>query len=135
MDRLLGVGDRAAGGNPNAGEGEQEDEVQVSEIAALPAVETITLSGRLDGRCTSELREVLALHLGRHPDADVHLDMSAVESADLTVVRLLAAVGVRLQRSGHRLVLVGCKPSVRRVLTHGALPRLIALQRTPPHNV
>jgi anti-anti-sigma factor len=94
--------------------------------------ELVALSGHLDGRCSPEVRELIASHLAGHPDEDLRLDMSTVESVDLTVLRLLAAVAVRLQRDGHRLVLVGCRPSLRRVLTHGVLPRLFVVQRTPP---
>jgi anti-anti-sigma factor len=94
--------------------------------------EVISLSGHLDGRCTTSLRELIAAHLARHADEDLRLDMSEVESVDLTVLRLLAAVAVRLQRDGHRLVLLGCRPSLRRVLTHGVLPRLFVVQRTAP---
>ena len=94
--------------------------------------EVIPLSGHLDGRCTTQLRELIASHLARHADEDLRLDMSEVESVDLTVLRLLAAVAVRLQRDGHRLVLLECRPSLRRVLTHGVLPRLFVVQRTAP---
>jgi anti-anti-sigma factor len=94
--------------------------------------EAIALSGHLDGRCTPRLREVIASHLGRHDDEDLRLDMSEVESMDLTVLRLLGALAVRLQRDGRRLVLLDCRPSLRRVLTHGVLPRLFVVQRTAP---
>jgi anti-anti-sigma factor len=94
--------------------------------------ELIALSGHLDGRCSTELRQLITDHLAAHPGEDVRLDMSQVESVDLTVLRLLAAVAVRLQRDGHRLVLVRCRPALRRILTHGVLPRLFAVQRTPP---
>jgi anti-anti-sigma factor len=94
--------------------------------------EAIALSGHLDGRCSTELRDLITAHLATHPDADLVLDMRAVESVDLTALRLLAAVAVRLQRDGHRLVLLGCQPALRRVLTHGVLPRLFVVQRTPP---
>ena len=92
----------------------------------------LALSGHLDGRCSPEVRELVNAHVAEHADEDLRLDMSRVESVDLTVLRLLAAVAVRLQRDGHRLVLVDCRPSLRRVLTHGVLPRLFVVQRTPP---
>lgn len=93
--------------------------------------ELIALSGPLDGRCTSELRALLTAHLATHGDEDLRLDMRAVESVDLTVLRMLAAVAVRLRRDGHQLVLVACSPSVRRLLTHGIWRRLFVVQRTP----
>ena len=94
--------------------------------------EVLVLSGHLDGRCTAELREAVTCHLARHTGEDVRLDMAAVESVDLTALRLLAAVAVRLQRSGHSLVLVGCTPPVRRLLTHGVLRRLFVVPRGDP---
>jgi anti-anti-sigma factor len=92
----------------------------------------VRLAGRLDGRCTIELRALVAGHLERHTGEDLRLDMSAVESIDLTVLRLLAAVALRLQRDGHQLVLVGCTPSVRRLLSHGVWRRLFVVQRAAP---
>src|SRR3712207_5091782 len=71
--------------------------------------EVIALSGHLDGRCSPELRELITAHLARHADEGLRLDMSDVESLDITALRLLAAVAVRLQRDGHRLVLLDRK--------------------------
>ena len=92
----------------------------------------LTLSGHLDGRCTIELRAQLSTHLARHRGEDLRLDMTDVESIDLTVLRLLAAVAVRLRRDGHQLVLVGCTPAVRRPLSHGVWRRLFVVQRAMP---
>ncbi len=95
-------------------------------------IEVIPLSGHLDGRCSTELRDAITCHLADHAHEDLVLDMSEVESVDLTVLRLLAMVAVRLQRDGHRLVLLGCRRSLRRVLTRGVLPRLFVVQRSSP---
>lgn len=94
--------------------------------------ERLALTGPLDGRCTIELRALLAAHLARHDDEDLVLDMSAVESVDLTVLRLLAGVAVRLRRDGHELVLLDCTPSVRRLLSHGVWRRLFVVPRGVP---
>ncbi len=94
--------------------------------------ELLALSGHLDGRCTIELRTLLGAHLARHRDEDLCLDMRDVESVDLTVLRLLAVVAVRLRRDGHQLVLVGCTPAVRRLLSHGVWRRLFVVQRALP---
>ena len=96
------------------------------------ASELLALSGHLDGRCTVELRTLLSDHLARHPDENLCLDMTAVESVDLTVLRLLAVLAVRLRRDGHELVLVGCTPAVRRLLSHGVWRRLFVVQRALP---
>ena len=94
--------------------------------------EPLALSGHLDGRCTIELRALLSAHLARHRDEDLCLDMRGVESVDLTVLRLLAVVAVRLRRDGHEVVLVGCTPAVRRLLSHGVWRRLFVVQRALP---
>ena len=94
--------------------------------------ELVRLTGPLDGRCTIELRALLTEHLARHADEDLRLDMSEVESLDVTVLRLLAAVAVRLRRDGHALVLVDCTPAVRRLLSHGVWRRLFVVQRGLP---
>jgi anti-anti-sigma factor len=89
----------------------------------------ISLSGRLDGRCSAEVREVLYDHIERHPDEDVVVDVSAVESIDATVLRMLGAAALRLERAGRRVVLRGCSPALRRVLTFGGWRRLFCLER------
>jgi anti-anti-sigma factor len=103
--------------------------------SAPDTTDLVRLTGHLDGRCTIELRALLTAHLARHPDEDLRLDMSAVESVDLTVLRLLAGVAVRLRRNGHQIVLVGCTPSLRRLLSHGVWRRLFVVQRTLPPGV
>ena len=96
------------------------------------SAELLTLSGHLDGRCTIELRKQLSAHLARHRDEDLCIDMTDVESVDLTVLRLLAVAAVQLRRDGHQLVLVGCTPAVRRLLSHGVWRRLFVVQRGLP---
>src|SRR4051794_12485268 len=64
------------------------------------AVVAVRLGGRLDGRCTAELRQNLQQHLEAHPGRDVVIDMTDVESVDLTVLNLLSALAVRVAKSG-----------------------------------
>jgi anti-anti-sigma factor len=92
-----------------------------------PAVE---LAGRLDGRCSAELRRVLYDHIERHPDEDVVLDVSRVESVDVTVFRTLAAYALRLEKHGHRVVLRGCSPALRRLIAFSGRRRLFVLERS-----
>lgn len=89
----------------------------------------IALSGRLDGRCAGEVREMLYRHIEEHPDEDVVVDVSAVESVDPTVLKLLAVAALRLQRVGRHVVLRGCSPSLRRLLTSGGWRRLLLVER------
>jgi anti-anti-sigma factor len=93
--------------------------VEVSEIA---------LSGHLDVRRCAQLREALYGHIGRHPDRDVVLDLSEVESIDATTLRMLAAAALRVERTGRRLVLRGCSPGLRRVMTFGRWRRFFSME-------
>lgn len=90
--------------------------------------ETFRLSGRFDGRSTDVVREALYAYIDRCPE-DVVVDVSGVESADVTAVRLLAVASRRTERSGRRLVLRGCCPAVRRLLVVSRLRRLMQLER------
>lgn len=88
----------------------------------------MALSGRLDGRCTPQVREALYARIDAD-EGDVVVDLSHVESMDGTVLTLLAAAAVRLQRTGRALVLRGCSDSVRRLVAFGGLRRLFVWER------
>jgi anti-anti-sigma factor len=99
--------------------------MQVTDDEAL----ALELSGPLDGRCSSELRERLYAHIECHQDEDVVVNLSGVESIDATALRLLAVAALRVEREGRRVVLRGCSPSLRRVFTFGGWRRLFLLER------
>jgi anti-anti-sigma factor len=97
--------------------------------ATLPALVPLTLSGHLDGRCSAELRTQLYAHIEDHPDEDVVVDLSGVESIDATALRVLAVAALRVERAGRRIVLRGCSQALRRVFAFGGWRRLFLLER------
>lgn len=92
----------------------------------------IALSGHLDGRCTAELREALYSHIAAHPDEDVVVDVSDVESMDMTALQLLVTAALRVEQAGRHLVLRGCSPALRRILAFRRWRRLFRLERDCP---
>jgi anti-anti-sigma factor len=76
---------------------------------------TLRLAGHIDGRCTAEVRQAL-YELLQLTDGDVHVDLTAVESIDLTALKVLAVANRTAERQGRRIVLAGCPPVVRRML-------------------
>jgi anti-anti-sigma factor len=92
--------------------------------------DAVSLSGRLDGRCSAEVREALYEHIEQHPDQDVIVDLTEVDSIDVTVLRTLAAAALRVERAGRKLILRGCSPALRRMLAFGSWRRLFRLERS-----
>jgi anti-anti-sigma factor len=76
---------------------------------------TLVLSGSLDVRCTAELRTAVYALLERC-DGDVFVDVSQVESVDMTTLKMLAVANRAAERAGHRVVLRGGSPGLRRLL-------------------
>ena len=91
--------------------------------------ETFSLEGHLDGRRSAEVRAALYDHIEQHSERDIVVDLSRVESIDVTTLRLLAAAGLRLERVGRRIVLRGCSPAMRRLFAYSGWRRLVRLER------
>ena len=67
---------------------------------------TLVLSGSLDVRCTAELRTAV-YRLLEDCDAEVFVDVSGVESVDMTTLKMLAVANRAAERVGQRVVLRG----------------------------
>ncbi len=89
---------------------------------------TLVLSGDFDVRSTMEVRTAIYEHLEGH-DQDVVVDLTEVDSVDLTALRVLAVATREASRAGHHLVLRGCGPAVRRLLHMSRLMRVVELER------
>ena len=90
---------------------------------------TLVLAGRFDGRSTSQVRDLLYEQIDHYDD--VVVDLSAVDSVDVTALRMLAAASTLLERDGRRLVLRGCRPAVRRVIAFTRIRTVLQLEREP----
>jgi anti-anti-sigma factor len=83
----------------------------------------LVLSGDLDVRSTMAVRTAVQELLGSYDE--VAIDLSGVESADVTALRVLAAATVQAIRDGHHLTLRGPSPAVRRMLLISHLSRIV----------
>ena len=87
----------------------------------------LVLAGDFDVRNTWEVRQALHAHLEVHPN--VVVDLSAVDSADLSALRVLAAASLQAGRFGGHVMLRGCGPAVRRLLHISHLIRVVEVER------
>lgn len=76
---------------------------------------TLEPIGSLDVRCTAEFRAALYRMLDEQT-GDVRVDLSRVDSFDLTTLKMLAVANRAAERRGQRVVLSGGTPGVRRLL-------------------
>jgi len=88
----------------------------------------LVLGGHLDARCTMEVRTAVYDHLASHEL--VVVDLSDVDSIDLTALRVLAMASRHAARAEQRLTLRGCGPAVRRMLHLSHLIRVVDLERS-----
>jgi anti-anti-sigma factor len=89
----------------------------------------LVLSGDLDVRSTMQVRTAVRELLGSYDE--VAVDLSGVESADLTALRVLAAATVQAVRDGHHLTLLEPSPAVRRMLHMSHLARVVEVVPRP----
>ena len=88
---------------------------------------TLRIGGQLDVRCVTELRNAVYDHLDAHP-GHVVLDLSEVEAADLTVLKMLAVASRMANRAGHRVTIRDCPNGVRRLLHLAHLRGLMTVE-------
>ena len=91
---------------------------------------TLRLSGRLDGRSTHEVRDLLQDLMSAH--RDVVVDLRSVESVDVTGITMLAAASRLSRQRGGRLVLRGVSPSLRRVIAYTRVRNVLQVERQQP---
>ena len=90
---------------------------------------TLRIGGQLDVRSITELRNAIYDHLEAHP-GHVVLDLSEVESADLTVLKMLAVASRMANRAGHRVTVRDCPDGVRRLLHLAHLRGLVTVEES-----
>ena len=91
---------------------------------------TLVLSGQIDVRCSSRLRDLVYDTLSED-GADVVLDVRDVEAVDLTTLRMLAVASRTAARQGRGLVLRSPSAAVRRMLAVSHLKRFVMVQDLP----
>jgi anti-anti-sigma factor len=97
----------------------------------------LVLSGALDVRRTADLRAEVYDRLARGV-GDVVVDITRVESIDITTLKMLAVANRTAERQARRVVLRGASPGVRRLMHLSHMRWMIpleprdALAATPP---
>ncbi|UMG91992.1 STAS domain-containing protein [Nocardioides sp. TF02-7] len=89
---------------------------------------TLVLRGDFDVRSTSEVRNAVYDLLDRH-DGHVTIDITQVDTVDVTALKVLAVASRFAHRDGRRIVLRGACPAVRRMLHLSHLIRFVELER------
>src|SRR3954454_22528173 len=87
----------------------------------------LEFSGALDVRRTAEVRARVYAELARST-GDVIVDISRVESIDMTTLKMLAVANRTAERQARRVVLRGAPPAIRRLLALAHMRWMIPLE-------
>ena len=91
---------------------------------------TLELAGSLDVRRTAELRSQVYALLDSST-GDVIVDITRVDSIDMTTLKLVAVANRVAERDGRRVVLRGASTGVRRLLHLAHLRSKIPVEPSP----
>ena len=88
----------------------------------------LVLNGAFDVRSTGDVRKAIYDHLAAREE-DVVVDLTHVDSVDVTALKVLAVATRQASRLGRHLILRGCGPAVRRLLHLSRLIRVVEVER------
>src|SRR3954468_5673556 len=91
----------------------------------------LELSGVLDVRRTAEVRASVYAMIAQ-TTGDVVVDISRVESLDMTTLKLLAVANRVAERQARRVILRGASPGVRRLLHFAHMRWMIPVEPPAP---
>jgi anti-anti-sigma factor len=91
--------------------------------------ERVALTGCLDARSVGIVRQALHSAIDES-SGNLVVDFSEVEYIDAVGLGVLAAAHRRIEREGRHLVLRGCSPALRRMLSMTRLTRVLHLDRS-----
>jgi anti-anti-sigma factor len=91
--------------------------------------ERVVLTGCLDARSVGIVRTALHSAIDES-SGNLVVDFRDVEYIDAVGLGVLAAAHRRIEREGRHLVLCGCSPALRRMLSVTRLTRILHLDRS-----
>ena len=111
-------------------------EVEPLELSAdhTGSSTVVTVAGEIDLATAPQFGAFLRDQLA-HTRAVFMLDLSGVESADVSALRMIAVASRQANNAGHRLSVVGVPPRIRRLLLLTHLRGLILIDDDVPPRV